>query len=67
MMNDSTSYLFDPTPYSTPPGKRRRRPRDPAVAAALARLGAALAEISPKEQARRQARAVALGVRITGR
>jgi hypothetical protein len=62
-MPDSTSYLFDPTPYSTPAGGRRRRRSDPAVAAALARLGAALAEIPPKEQARRHARAVALDVR----
>jgi len=66
-MNDSTSYLFDPTPYSAPPGGRRKRLRDPAVAAALARLGAALSAISPEEQARRHARAVALGVRRTRR
>jgi len=62
-MPESTSYLFDPTPYSTPADGRRNRRRDPAVAAALARLGAALAEIPPKEQARRHARAVALGAR----
>lgn len=62
-MINHTSYLFDPTPYSTPNDRRRNRRRDPAVAAALARLRATLADISPEEQARRNARAVALGVR----
>ena len=63
-MTEKTSYLFDPTPYSTPYRIRRNRRRDPAVVAALERLGAVLADVPPEEQARRQARAVALGVRV---
>lgn len=66
-MAEKTSYLFDPTPYSRPAHIRRNRRRDPAVAAALARLGAALAEVPPEEVARRQARARALGVPVTRR
>ncbi len=62
-MIQHATYLFDPTPYSTPNNPRRKRPRDPAIAAALARLRAALADIPPEEQRRRKARADALGTR----
>lgn len=61
-MPENMTYLFDPTPYSTPAKGRRRPYRDPAVAAAIKRVGATLAQLSPEEQTRRQVRAAAMGV-----